>query len=107
MGIIDIVLTFAFLFAVEAANHMAQRIQQRELEAEQVHEENRSASIYNAQPELCRKVDLLISISINCSLSKAAQTSSLCIRSQPNQKLHSSPQWKPSVIETVLKTQHN
>lgn len=36
MGITDIVLTFGFLFAVEAANHMAQRIQQRELEAEQV-----------------------------------------------------------------------
>lgn len=70
MGIIDIVLTCAFLFAVEAANHMAQRIQQRELEAEEVHEENRNASLNRAQPKLCIKVDLLISFSVNCSLSK-------------------------------------
>lgn len=72
MGITDIVLTFGFLFAVEAANHMAQRIQQRELEAEQVHEENRTASLYSTQHELCRKVDLLISININYSSMKAA-----------------------------------
>lgn len=57
--VIDGILTLAFLFVVEAGNHMAQRIQQRELEAEQVHEENPIASLYRAGAKLCWKLGLL------------------------------------------------